>query len=381
MQPVILCFCHLRWNFVYQRPQHLLSRFARQSRVYVIEDPFFDAPPGGSNYQVSKDPHLEVWIIEPHLEPGLPHDQGIEIQRLLLNNLLQNHHIHQYIAWYYSPMALSFSDHLQSLVTVYDCMDELSAFLHAPPALKQQEKLLMQRADIVFTGGQCLYDAKKHLHHNIHPFPSSIDKEHFAQARTITTDPPGQAGIPHPRIGFHGVIDERLDIHLLDQLALRRPQWQFVLVGPVVKIDPGTLPRHPNIHYAGGKTYQELPAWLAGWDIAMLPFALNESTRFISPTKTPEYLAGGKPVISTAIRDVIDPYGKLGLVRIANSPEAFINAAETILQQEDRDTWLSRTDDFLAGMSWDKTWQQMNNMISGLLKNNISNTQKLEAHV
>lgn len=381
MFPVVLCFCHLRWSFVYQRPQHLLSRFARQSRVYIIEEPFFDAAPGGSHYQVTKDPQLDVWIIEPHLQPGLPEGQYLETQQLLLNNLMHNHYINEYIAWYYSPMAFMFSSHLTPLLTVYDCMDELSGFLFAPPALKEQELALMQKADIVFTGGTSLFEAKKHLHANIHPFPSSIDKAHFAQARHAMKEPQEQTTIPHPRIGFYGVIDERLDINLLDQLAMLRPDWHFILVGPVVKIDPATLPRHPNIHYPGGKTYQELPSWLAGWDIAMLPFALNESTRFISPTKTPEYLAGGKPVISTSIPDVIDPYGKAGLVLIADTAEAFVNAAASLLQQKDHAGWLDLTDQFLANTSWDKTWQQMNKHLQDLLNNNINNTPKKEAHV
>lgn len=382
MFPDIVCFCHLRWDFVYQRPQHLLSRFAQQGRVFIIEEPFFDAAPGGCHYEVTKDPVLDLWIVQPHVEPQLPDDQYMATFQFLLNNLMESHYITQYIAWYYSPMAFSFSAHLRPLVTVYDCMDELSAFLHAPASLKEQEKRLLQRADIVFTGGQSLYEAKKHLHANIHPFPSSIDKDHFSIARTLIEEPEDQAVIPHPRIGFYGVIDERLHISLLGKLAQRRPAWQFIIVGPVVKIDPASLPRYNNLHYLGGKSYTELPAYLAGWDIAMLPFMHNEATRFISPTKTPEYLAGGKPVISTSVKDVVDTYEALGLVKIADTADTFIAAADSILADTDRSAWLAQTDAFLATISWDKTWENMNDLILMQLNdNNIIYTEKMEAYV
>jgi len=243
-------------------------------------------------------------------------------------------------------------------------MDELSAFKGAHSQLADFERELFNRVDLVFTGGQSLYEVKRKAHWAVHAFPSSIDVSHFGKARTITSDPQDQAGIPHPRLGFFGVIDERFDIELLDAVASQRPDWHFVMIGPVVKIDPETLPKHPNIHYLGPKKYEELPAYLAGWDIALLLFARNESTRFISPTKTPEYLAAGKPVISTSIRDVIRPYGELDLVRIADSPCEFIRAAEDFMANEKRTEWLSRVDDFLADISWDKTWAQMSDLIN-----------------
>jgi glycosyltransferase involved in cell wall biosynthesis len=379
--PDLICFSHLRWNFVYQRPQHLLSRFARQERVYYIEEAFFDALPGNSHYHVIKDPALQLWIIEPHMEPGLPPLALAVLQRRLLDDFIEQHQVKDFIAWYYSPMAMSFSNHLYPILTVYDCMDELSAFMHAPLAIKEQERALMQQADLVFTGGKSLYEAKKHLHESIYPFPSSIDRAHFSQAREAMPEPADQAPIPHPRIGFYGVIDERLHLALLKRLTISRPDWHFILIGPVVKINPDTLPRAANLHYLGGKSYAELPAYLSGWDIAMLPFAHNEATRFISPTKTPEYLAGGKPVISTAIQDVVDPYAQLGLVLIADITETFINCAETLLSQTDRSAWLAQADAFLANTSWDKTWEQMNALMEPLWRNKINYTEKKEANV
>ena len=225
------------------------------------------------------------------------------------------------ITWYYTPMMLPFSRHIEANVTVFDAMDELSKFKFAPVKLLELEQELIDRADIVFTGGSSLYEAKKDRHPSVHCFPSSVDRAHFCKARARQFDPADQEDLPRPRLGFYGVIDERFDIELLDKVAEMRPDWSFVMVGPVVKISEDELPKRPNICYLGGKTYDQLPAYLSGWDVALMPFAMNESTQFISPTKTPEYLAGGKPVVSTPIKDVVRHYGQLEGVKIASTPE------------------------------------------------------------
>jgi UDP-galactopyranose mutase len=243
---------------------------------------------------------------------------------------------------------------------IYDCMDELSLFAGAPPELRARERELMQLADLVFTGGHSLYEAKRNQHRRIYPFPSSIDKEHFARARDGRAEPADQRDIPRPRLGFFGVIDERMDLALIDGIARARPDWHLVLIGPVVKIDPAALPRRDNIHYLGGKAYTELPDYIAGWDVALLPFALNDSTRFISPTKTPEYLAAGCPVVSTSVRDVVRPYGEQRLVTIADGVDAFVAGIEGALAaREHRAEWLARVDEMLARTSWDQTWEEM----------------------
>lgn len=352
----LLCFSHLRWNFVYQRPQHLLSRFAKHTRVFFIEEPIFHD--GNNRLQINETPE-HVFVVVPHLQHGMEEADILQSQRELLNDLVSVMDIGKFCSWYYTPMALPFSDHLEATVTVYDCMDELSAFKFAPVALKENEQRLMKKADVVFTGGYSIYEAKRNAHPSIYPFPSSIDREHFAGARAISEDPADQAGIPHPRFGFYGVIDERFDIDMIGAAATARPDWHFVLIGPVVKIDPATLPNNPNIHYLGGKDYKELPHYLSGWDVAVIPFAQNESTRFISPTKTPEYLAAGKPVISTPIRDVVSPYGDNKLVHIAANADEFISAGDRLLAEQDNSSWLKRVDAFLAGNSWDRTWSQM----------------------
>ena len=362
----LVCFSHLRWDFVYQRPQHLLSRCARNRRVFFIEEPVF----GNTSMRLHvRETDEGVYVVVPQLPDGLRSEIAINaVMKEMTYRLFLEHGIDEYVFWYYTPMALSFTSHFNPIATVYDCMDELSAFKDAPTSLTTFEKELFRRVDLVFTGGQSLYEAKRNQHRAVYAFPSSIDASHFGKARTTATDPADQADIPHPRLGFFGVIDERFDRELLDQVASRRPDWNFVMIGPVVKIDPETLPKHPNIHYLGGKKYDELPAYLAGWDIALLLFARNESTRFISPTKTPEYLAAGKPVISTSIRDVVRPYGDLKLVEIADTPDEFIHAAEKIRSRPNDAEWLARVDSFLANVSWDKTWKQMSDLIDAVVE-------------
>ncbi len=369
LSPALLVFSHLRWHFVTQRPQHLLSRAALDRPVYFWEEPFLHepatapahAPAGGALEFLSVDGLPDITVIRPHFHVGEDVEAG---QRRLLDEFLATRQFTRFDAWFYTPMALGFADHLAPEITVYDVMDELSAFADAPPELLAREQALFGRADVVFTGGQSLFEHKRSQHENVHAFPSSIEKEHFAQALEPQADPSDQAMIPHPRIGFYGVLDERFDAALMAALAKLRPQTHFVLLGPVVKIAADALPQASNLHYLGAKSYRELPAYLAGWDAAMLPFALNASTRFISPTKTPEYLAAGKRVVSTPIHDVVHPYGDLGLVEVAATPEAFADATDRVLAAGSSDgrqdaTWQARVQAKLDESSWDSTWAAM----------------------
>ena len=360
-KPDLICLSHLRWDFVYQRPQHLMSRFARDRRVFFFEEPIFGD--GAPRLDVSERPKGPI-VAVPRLPGGQSPEWVEAAQRDLLLELAERYGIESPVLWLYTPMALPFIEGLEPSVVVYDCMDELSLFRGAPPALVERERRLLELADLVFTGGQSLYEFKREQHPRVYPFPSSIDAAHFGQARQPQAEPEDQAGIARPRLGYFGVIDERIDYDLLAALAANRPDWQIVLLGPVVKIDPATLPRRANIHYLGMKPYEELPRYLAGWDVALMPFARNEATRFISPTKTPEYLAGGRPVVSTPIRDVVRPYGESGLVEIAERPEEVVAAVERALDASRRGPeWLARVDEFLSQGSWNHTWQQMCDLI------------------
>jgi len=266
----LVCFSHLRWDFVFQRPQHLLVRFAKHFRVFYVEEAIYTME--ADKLQVKKSDE-NIWVVVPFLQDTGSEKEKSQRQKKLLSDLFTQFKIHDYIFWYYTSLALNISDHLNPKMIVYDCMDELSAFKFASPLLKEKEKELFHKADIVFTGGYSLFEAKKHLHKAIYPFPSSIDKEHFSRARISSKDPQDQVNIAHPRIGYSGVLDERMDVELIEKVAGEKPEWQFVFIGPVVKIDPASLPALKNIHYLGGKSYNDLPLYLSGWDIAIIPFA------------------------------------------------------------------------------------------------------------
>ena len=360
----LVCLSHLRWDFVYQRPQHLLSRCAQERRVIFFEEPHFG---DGLRLDVRRSEE-GVLVAVPHLPESVrgrrEHEEGL--LQALLSRLFAEQNVRDHVLWYYTPMPVAWTRYLRPLGVVYDCMDELSAFKFAPRELHEREEELFQRADLVFTGGQSLYEAKRGKHPHVYAFPSGIDREHFGRARQATVEPEDQAGIPHPRLGFFGVVDERFDLELLDSLSRERPDWHFVIIGPVVKLDPAELPRGANVHYLGGKSYKELPDYLAGWDVATLLFARNEHTRYISPTKTPEYLAAGKPVVSTSIKDVVRPYGEMGLVRIADDAPSFVAAAAELMRAGADPDWLAQVDTLLVQNTWDRTWARMSELIEGV---------------
>ncbi|MFL5241784.1 MAG: FAD-dependent oxidoreductase [Gemmataceae bacterium] len=353
--PALVVFSHLRWNFVYQRPQHLLSRLAADRRVLFVEEPLHDSGVKFSWECTTPTPNMTVCRPRTSIPtPGF-NDDVLALLDGRTNELINSHGLRDYDLWFYTPMAFPLAGALKPRTVVYDCMDELSAFFNAPAQLLQRESDLLKRADVVFTGGPSLYRAKKDRHPNVHCFPSSVDAHHFGQARSALNEPADQASIPHPRLGFFGVIDERLDLGLLDALAETHPDWQIVLVGPVVKIDPAVLPRRPNLHYLGQRDYAQLPAYLSGWDVCLLPFARNDATRFISPTKTLEYMAAEKPIVSTPITDVAEPYGDI--VHLGDTPSAFVAACERACDASvsDWEKRVAKMRQVLEKTSWDMT--------------------------
>lgn len=349
----LICFSHLRWDFVFQRPQQLMTRFASHMPIIFWEEPVIQSDDAPILLDVRARGN-NITVVTPHLPCGLSRAEQDKRLAALLHAHLSGRN-GSLIRWYYTPMMLPFSRDVGSECTVYDCMDELANFDFAPSDLPALESELFAAADLVFTGGYSLFEAKRSAHPHVHAFPSSVDRAHFATARESKPDPSDQQILPRPRLGYYGVIDERLDLPLIAALADARPEWSILMIGPVVKIDPSTLPQRDNIHYLGGKDYTDLPSYAAGWDVALMPFAISAATRFISPTKTPEYLAAGLPVVSTPIVDVERHYGHLEAVKIAETPEKFLSACETALAHRaapDKE-WLSEADVTLASMSWD----------------------------
>jgi DnaJ-domain-containing protein 1 len=358
--PTLIVFCHLRWDFVFQRPQHLMTRLAEHYNVVLIEEPIFHE---GEAHLKQREVAKNITVVQPHTAihaPGFHDDQLPTLQTLLADLVPAGE---KPVVWFYTPMALPLLQAFEPSLVIYDCMDELAAFKNAPKQLLQRESALLNMADLCFTGGPSLYESKRERHPNAHCFSSSVDAKHFQQALERGNSHPDQAHVAHPRLGFYGVIDERFDTDLIKQVAAARPEWQIVLVGPVVKIDPKDLPQGPNIHYMGQRNYDDLPKFLAGWDVCLLPFALNESTKFISPTKVLEYMAAELPSVSTPITDVKVPYSDV--VAIADTPEKFIAACERMLAMNDeqKTALKERMRQIVANTSWDKTAQQMHHLI------------------
>jgi UDP-galactopyranose mutase len=338
--------------------------------VLFIEEPVDggDEPDG---WELSR-PADNLLVARPRLArlAGRAADEARAATAALVRDLARAERIASPIAWVYTPMAEPLLDAVAPALVVYDCMDELTLFLGAPPELVGMEAALLDRADLVFTGGVSLYEAKRTRNPHVHCFPSSVDERHFGRARLSALrarEPDDQAGLPQPRLGFFGVLDERLDLAILDALATAHPEWQIVMVGPTVKIDPEVLPRHPNIRYTGQRPYGQLPSYLAGWDVCLLPFARNDATRFISPTKTLEYMAAGRPIVSTPIADVARSYADI--VYLADSPAAFVEGCERALvaPAAERQARADNACAVLARTSWDATAARMEQLMEKAL--------------
>jgi UDP-galactopyranose mutase len=351
----LIVFSHLRWNFVYQRPQHLLSRMAQRCGVLFVEEPVHDTEEARLE-RIDAGHGIEV--LRPHMPLRVGGFDEPALQRLLEARLAQGIERPLY-AWAYTPMALPLIKTLQPDKIIYDCMDALTHFKYAPPQLAEREEALLQHADVVFCGGVSLYRARADKHRNIHCFPSSVDAAHFARPGGTHGAEDIQAGVPRPRLGYCGVIDERIDLDLVSESARARPDWQFVLVGPIVKIEPTQVPVLPNVHHFGQQPYAELPRFMAGWDVAIMPFALNDATRFISPTKTLEYLAADRPVVSTPVADVVAAYA--GVVEIASNSAEFVAACERLLNEtgDAREARRAAMRRCVATTSWEKTAGEM----------------------
>ena len=356
----LVVFSHLRWDFVFQRPQHILSRLARQHPVEYIEEPVYDEGPA---YLEQWTPAPNVRVLRPHTPVRTAgfHDDQLSFLKPLIETHLEDRRITDYAAWFYTPMALPLMADLEPSVVVYDCMDEPSAVKSAPRQMLQRETALLRRADLVLTSGPSLYEVMRSANPCVICVPGAVDAGHFerrnalGKRQLVARAEELQGAIPHPRLGYYGVIDERLDLELVRKVAEAEPSWQLVMVGPVVGVDPARLPRGPNIHWLGQQSYDLLPQLLAGWDVCLMPFALNDATRHISPTKTLEYMAAGRAVVSTGVHDVISLHGEL--VRVGLNDASFIQECRKALA-ETAPARAERAQRMAAGVSrctWDGT--------------------------
>lgn len=329
--------CHLRWDGVWQRPQQIMSRMARNRRIAFIEEPFF----GAGEPRLAVREADGITVVQPHVPPQEEHLPRVspanqQIVRELVGPFLRENGFGGGVRWHYAPMATYMRDLTDDHLVVYDCMDELSAFKGAPPELVDRERDLMDEAQVMFTGGLSMWLNKKQHHPNCHRFDSGVDVEHFQLATKAETRVPDDArNLASPVLGYYGVIDERMDYEAIRALAAAFPLGTVLLIGPVTKVDPAELPKAPNIVYTGQRGYADLPRYLKAFDVALVPFADNPATRFLSPTKTLEYFAGLKPVVSSPVKDVVENYADI--VRLARSPEEYVSAVKAALAEDNSD--------------------------------------------
>lgn len=351
----MIVFCHLRWQFVYQRPQHIISRMAETMKILLIEEPLYDASVHNSGNLIIVNEMLHV------LQPNV---KDIGAIAGIIPSFVKNKNVA--VGWFYSASFCPLLESFDFDTIVYDCMDELSLFKGAPAHLIDQEKYLMANADIIFTGGKSLYESKKQFHSNVHCFPSSVDEQHFAKALNGIRIADDISNLSSPIVGYYGVIDERIDLELLHETAKKLPNVSFVMIGPLAKIEEADLPKEANIHYLGMKSYNELPHYLKAFDIAMMPFALNDATKYISPTKTLEYMAAGKPIISTKIIDVVRDYSIC--VSLIETADEFCDAIQFLMDKTDRFSMELEYFKILKKTSWDNTVEKMKLIIKTFAK-------------
>lgn len=367
----LLCLSHLNWDHVWQRPQQLMSRFADSCRVIYIDPP--EIRPGSEPPFLQDRPGNDsVPVIRPIFPASMIDTSGNSYRSMWLSLLPTVLDLAgpNTILWIFSPLGdyLVAAAQPQVRLVVYDCMDDLASFKDGTAEMRVREANLLTLADLVFTGGRSMYEARKDRHERVYCFASGVDVQHYTASESGPSLPAAMAALPHPRLGYFGVLDERIDWELIATIAEQRPEWHWALVGPIVKVDPAELPQAPNIHYLGQQAYADLPGFLQSFDLAVMPFALNEATRFISPTKTLEYLAGGKTVISTSVPDVVATYQ--GIVSIEDGADAWIEEIERLLSapESERETRREKALPLLEQGSWDGITAQMWTLIQERLR-------------
>ena len=353
MQPdELVVLSHLRWIFVWQRPQQLISRLARGRRTWFVEEPWATWVTWPTVRAEPHPPVTRVWLDVPgdyqwHVPYSDERAAGYGQQLVELVGPPRG----QRVVWLYTPMALHLARALEPALLVYDVMDDLAAFAKASPEMKERQREALETADVVFAGGRSLHRGVAQLRPDAHLFPSGVDAAHYARARRR------RGARERPAAGYVGVIDERLDLVLVARLAEALPDWELRMIGPAIeKIDRRDLPQAPNIVYLGSQPYERLPDLMAELDVALMPFALNEATRSISPTKTLEYLAAGLPVVSTRVPDVVADFGDV--VELADDAQGFAAACRRALEA-DGAAREERVRPLLERSSWDAVAARM----------------------
>jgi glycosyltransferase involved in cell wall biosynthesis len=369
----IIVHCHLCWDWVWQRPQQFISRISRRHPVLFVEtlgpDPTLVAPYVRLHYHADHPNVTRVRLQFPMWRWG---DEAYvdNTRRELVKDTLRGPLAGQFknpVQWFYDPMTVrAFAGQMGEIGTVYDCMDEYSKFSEAHPEVSKRELELLARADVVFAGGRKLWESKRRHNDNCHFYGCGVDSAHFGRALDARTTVPHDLKRVKKKaaLGFFGVVDERMDYELVTKLADADPQWSIVMVGPVLKVKEQGLPERPNLHWLGSRDYSQLPSYCKGFDVCLMPFALNQATEYINPTKALEYMAAGRPVVSTKVPDVVSNFGNIA--KIGSSHEEFISLCRQAINEPDQGA-IERGLERAADSTWDRIVEQMEDHIDKAL--------------
>jgi len=376
----IIVHCHLCWDWVWQRPQQFISRLSQRHRILFVETvaPAPDLARPLARYRTAQNfPNVTILTLQ---FPSWRWGDGKYVdseRRRIVQEFIAGPVAEQFkdpVQWFYDPMAApAFAGQMNEVLTVYDCMDELSKFRCAPPQIVEREAELLKRADVVFTGGRKLFEAKSEHNDNCHFYGCGVDCEHFGKALAQeTTVPEDLAAITSPVaertkpiLGYFGVVDERMDYELICRLADANRDWSVVMIGPTMKVDEATLPKRPNLHWLGQRSYQQLPAYCKGFDVCLMPFALNESTEFINPTKALEYMASGRMIVSTAVPDVVRNFGTV--IKIAKEHDQFIRLCREAVERPEPDA-IKRGSQMACENTWERIVSRMEEHVEEAFK-------------
>jgi glycosyltransferase involved in cell wall biosynthesis len=371
----IIVHCHLCWDWVWQRPQQFVSRLSQRHKILFVEviAPAADLATPTARFRGPENfPNVTILTLQ---FPAARWNDGEYVdaeRRRMVQEFITGPVAGQFdnaVQWFYDPMAVpAFAGKMDEILTVYDCMDELSKFKCAPPEIIERERQLLGRADVVFTGGRKLFEAKSQHNDNCHFYGCGVDCEHFGKAREERTEVPAELrGMQKPVLGYFGVVDERMDYELIARLADANPKWSVVMIGPVLKVDEAVLPKRPNLHWLGQRSYSDLPAYCKGFDVCLMPFALNESTEFINPTKALEYMATGRMIVSTAVPDVVRNFGSV--VKIAKNQKEFISLCQRAVEKPEQDA-IERGLQMASENTWEKIVARMERHIEDAMTAN-----------
>ncbi|MBN1593755.1 MAG: glycosyltransferase [Candidatus Coatesbacteria bacterium] len=262
------------------------------------------------------------------------------------------------VLWFYAPRFAPIIDSLDHAAVVYDIMDEHSAFGFARRETMELERRLLESADVVFAGTNALAERKAEFAPDIKYYPCGVEFDHFSSALGGSLPVPAALSeVEGPVIGYFGAVDDRLDFDMIFAVARAYPEWNFLLAGPWLSSrQRSELETTGNIILPGLVDYSELPAYLARFDVAILPFVLNKLTLHIHPTKALEYLASRTPVISTAIPDVVKFYS--GIIDIVSTADEFASAVERALEKPNEDA-IERGFELARSSSWENMVENM----------------------